>query len=88
MALRYSTWATATSTRNGVRPIVKVREILERLREDGWVVVRVKGSHRQLKHPARKGTVTVAGQPGMDLHSGTLKSILRQASWTEKEEQS
>ncbi|MHB1047009.1 MAG: type II toxin-antitoxin system HicA family toxin [Thermoanaerobaculia bacterium] len=41
--------------------------------------MRVKGSHRQLKHPERRGLVTVAGHPGDDLAPGTLNSILKQA---------
>jgi predicted RNA binding protein YcfA (HicA-like mRNA interferase family) len=58
---------------------VKVREALRLLESDGWFVVRVKGSHRQLKHPQRNGLVTVAGHPGDDLAPGTLNSILKQA---------
>jgi predicted RNA binding protein YcfA (HicA-like mRNA interferase family) len=58
---------------------VKVREVLKLLSVDGWVVVRQKGGHRQLKHPAKKGTVTVAGNPGIDIPAGTLQSILKQS---------
>jgi predicted RNA binding protein YcfA (HicA-like mRNA interferase family) len=58
---------------------VKVREALRLLESEGWYVVRVKGSHRQLKHPKCDGLVTVAGHPGDDLAPGTLSSILKQA---------
>ncbi len=58
---------------------MKVREVLRMLREDGWVIVRQRGSHRQLAHPRKPGAVTVAGHPGDDIAPGTLKSILRQA---------
>ena len=58
---------------------MKIRNILKLLREDGWYEVKMVGSHRQLKHAAKKGKVTVAGHPSMDLHPETLKSILRQA---------
>lgn len=58
---------------------MKVREVLELLAEDGWEVVRTRGSHRQLKHPAKPGRVTVAGKPSDDLHPKTTASILRQA---------
>jgi len=58
---------------------MKVREVLRILKDDGWSVVRTKGSHRQLKHPQKKGTVTLAGKPGIDIPPGTLKSIFRQA---------
>jgi predicted RNA binding protein YcfA (HicA-like mRNA interferase family) len=58
---------------------VKVRDILELLRRDGWFVVRQRGSHRQLKHLEKAGLVTVAGHERLDLAPGTLKSILQQA---------
>lgn len=58
---------------------MNVREILQFLKDDGWYVDRTKGSHRQLKHPTKKGTVTVAGKPRVDIPPGTLKSILKQA---------
>lgn len=58
---------------------MKVREILELLLNDGWYLVNQEGSHRQFKHPAKKGRVTVAGNPNHDLPAGTLNSILKQA---------
>jgi predicted RNA binding protein YcfA (HicA-like mRNA interferase family) len=58
---------------------VKVSEILEILRRDGWAQVAMRGSHRQLKHPTKPGRVTVAGKPSDDLRPGTLNSILKQA---------
>jgi predicted RNA binding protein YcfA (HicA-like mRNA interferase family) len=62
---------------------MKVREILKRLRQDGWTVVRQKGSHRQLQHPTKPGTVTVAGRPAKTLHPKIVASILRQAQLEE-----
>lgn len=53
------------------------------LAADGWYEVARKGSHRQFKHPVKKGRVTVAGNPGHDLPKGTLGSILRQAQLEE-----
>jgi len=58
---------------------VKVREVLTLLGDDGWKVVTMRGSHRQLKHPTKSGRVTVAGKPSDDLHPKTAASILRQA---------
>jgi predicted RNA binding protein YcfA (HicA-like mRNA interferase family) len=60
-------------------PIVKVREVIRMLEREGWRMVRQRGSHRQLKHPFRKGVVTIAGRESADLPLGTLKSIYRQA---------
>jgi predicted RNA binding protein YcfA (HicA-like mRNA interferase family) len=56
-----------------------VREAIHLIEEDGWVLVRQKGSHRQYHHPTRPGTVTIAGKPSLDLDPKTEKSILRQA---------
>jgi predicted RNA binding protein YcfA (HicA-like mRNA interferase family) len=63
---------------------VKVRDLLSMLDEAGWVQVRQKGSHRQLRHPLKPGTVTVSGQPGVDVPPGTLNSILKQAGLKSK----
>ena len=62
---------------------MKVSEVLRRLRAEGWVRVKSKGSHRQFKHPDRPGRVTVSGKPSHTIPPGTLKSIFRQASWDE-----
>jgi predicted RNA binding protein YcfA (HicA-like mRNA interferase family) len=56
-----------------------VREAIHLIEEDGWVLVRQKGSHRQYHHPTKPGTVTIAGKPSLDLDPKTEKSILRQA---------
>jgi predicted RNA binding protein YcfA (HicA-like mRNA interferase family) len=58
---------------------VKVRELIDLLHADGWFQVRMKGSHRQFQHRTKKGTVTVAGKPGVDIPPGTLNSALKQA---------
>jgi predicted RNA binding protein YcfA (HicA-like mRNA interferase family) len=62
---------------------VKVRQILKLLKDDGWRLVRQRGSHRQLQHDTKTGTVTVAGKPGDDLHPKTAASILKQAQLQE-----
>jgi predicted RNA binding protein YcfA (HicA-like mRNA interferase family) len=57
----------------------KVQELLTQLEADGWFQVRQTGSHRQLHHPTKAGTVTVAGKPSVEIPPGTLNSILKQA---------
>ncbi len=59
---------------------MKVREILKLLYNDGWYIVeaRTTGSRIQLKHPKKKGKVTVPNHRG-DIATGTLNSILKQA---------
>jgi len=62
---------------------MKVGDILNLLRDDGWLLVATRGSHRQFKHPNKSGRVTVAGKPSDDLAPGTLNSILKQAGLKE-----
>lgn len=59
--------------------IVKVRKILKKLKDDGWIQVRQKGSHRQFKHPILKGTVTINGSLSDDIDGDLLKSIEKQS---------
>jgi predicted RNA binding protein YcfA (HicA-like mRNA interferase family) len=54
------------------------REIVKLLAADGWVLVDVRGSHHQFKHPTKPGRVTVP-HPKRDLPTGTVRSIFRQA---------
>ncbi|MDE0010499.1 MAG: type II toxin-antitoxin system HicA family toxin [Candidatus Poribacteria bacterium] len=58
---------------------MRVRLLIKLIQDDGWFLVRTRGSHRQFKHPTKPGTVTVAGKPSADVRPGTLNSILRQA---------
>ena len=64
---------------------MKVRDAIRLVEQDGWVLVRTKGSHRQFHHPAKPGTVTIAGKPGLDLDPKTEGSIRRQAGLPLKE---
>jgi predicted RNA binding protein YcfA (HicA-like mRNA interferase family) len=63
---------------------LKVRDLLKLLKRDGWDVERTRGSHRQLVHPTKPGTVTVSGHPSDDIHPKTLGSVLRQAGLEEE----
>jgi predicted RNA binding protein YcfA (HicA-like mRNA interferase family) len=58
---------------------MNVRSVIRILKRDGWVQVRMKGSHRQFRHPTKAGLVTVPGKPSDDLAVGTLNSIWKQA---------
>lgn len=58
---------------------MKVKDLIKRLEVDGWYLDRMKGSHRQYRHPTKSGTVTVPGKLSKDLATGTLKSIWKQA---------
>lgn len=54
------------------------REVIRRLRDDGWFEVAQVGSHVQFKHAKRPGRVTVP-HPKRDLPVGPLKSIEKQS---------
>ena len=59
---------------------MKVKDIISLIEQDGWYLVRQKGSHRQYKHPTKKGLVTIAGhKPSDEVAPGTLSSIYKQA---------
>jgi predicted RNA binding protein YcfA (HicA-like mRNA interferase family) len=58
---------------------MKVKDVIRLVENDGWFLVRTKGSHRQFHHPTKSGTVTVAGKESLDVPIGTLNSILKQA---------
>jgi predicted RNA binding protein YcfA (HicA-like mRNA interferase family) len=62
-------------------PAVKYREVRRRLREDGFVVVAMRGSHQQWSHPFRPGKVTVAGSDNDEIPRKIERSIFRQAGW-------
>jgi predicted RNA binding protein YcfA (HicA-like mRNA interferase family) len=63
-----------------------VREVLRRLKTDGWVRVKAKGGHRQFKHPTKPGRVTVSGKPAHTVPPGTLSNISKQAGWSDEEQ--
>ena len=54
------------------------REIIKRLRAEGWEIDRQAGSHVQLRHSEKPGTVTVP-HPRKDFPKGTLQSIEKQS---------
>ena len=63
-----------------------VRQVLALLKADGWVVVRTRGDHRQMKNTKGKaGTVTVSGKPSDNLGQELLNSIWKQAGWKTKD---
>ena len=73
---------------------MKVKAAISIIEDDGWYLVRTRGSHRQYKHPDKAGLVTIAGKLSDDLANGTANSILKQAQLkskktheTEQEEQ-
>ena len=58
---------------------MKYREIIKIIKNDGWLIDRQKGSHKQYKHKTKKGLVTISGKENQDIPIGILKSILKQS---------
>lgn len=59
----------------------KTKEIIRMLEDEDWYLCRQKGSHRQYKHPTKKGTVTVNGKPNEEQEQFILNNIFKQAGW-------
>jgi len=57
---------------------VDSREILKILKADGWYEVGQEGSHLHLRHPTKKGKVTLP-HPRKDILKKTQSSIFKQA---------
>ena len=58
---------------------MKVRDVLTRLRADGWLLKNQEGSHRQFVHPTKPGKVTIAGHESDEMPPKTMKTIMKQA---------
>ena len=58
---------------------MKVRDVLTRLRGDGWLLKNQEGSHRQFVHPTKPGKVTIAGHESDEMPPKTMKTIMKQA---------
>ncbi len=56
-----------------------VREVIQRLKREGYVLVRVRGDHRHYRKGSR--LVTVAGKMGEPMKRGTWASVREQAGW-------
>ncbi|WP_027406218.1 type II toxin-antitoxin system HicA family toxin [Anaerovibrio sp. RM50] len=54
------------------------REVIQKLKEDGWYEVACVGDHHQFKHPTKHGRVTVT-HPVKDMNIRDIKSIEKQA---------
>ena len=57
---------------------LKSSDLIKKVENAGWVLIRIKGSHHQFKHPDHKLPLTIP-HPKKDLPIGTVKSIMKQA---------
>jgi predicted RNA binding protein YcfA (HicA-like mRNA interferase family) len=61
---------------------MRVRDLIRKLKADGWYLARVRGSHHHFAHSTKPGIVTIAyDQESDDMPAGTLNSIFKQAGW-------
>ena len=58
---------------------LKTKTVIRILENNGWYFVRQKGSHRQYKHPTKKGAVTINGKLNETQDQELLISIFKQA---------
>lgn len=56
------------------------KELIKKLKKDGWYKVGGKGDHIKFKHPTKAGHVVVPN-PRKDIKKSTLANIYRQAGW-------
>ena len=56
------------------------RDIIDRLKREGLILVNVRGSHHNYRHLMSEGRVIVP-HPKKDLPKGTVRSIFKQAGW-------
>jgi predicted RNA binding protein YcfA (HicA-like mRNA interferase family) len=57
---------------------VTFREIEKVVKDDGWFLTGVNGSHHHYNHNAKPGKVTIPKHPG-DIPKRVIHSILKQA---------
>jgi predicted RNA binding protein YcfA (HicA-like mRNA interferase family) len=55
------------------------RQVIRRLKEDGWYEKKQSGSHKQFVNDIKKGKVTVPVHGNKDIPPKTLNSIWKQA---------
>lgn len=61
------------------------REIIQKLKANGWFQVAQEGDHLQFKHPTKPGRVTIP-HPVKDIPEGTMGSIKRQSGLSLRED--
>jgi predicted RNA binding protein YcfA (HicA-like mRNA interferase family) len=54
---------------------MKVRDVIKRIKRDGWIQIDQTGDHRQYKHPTKPGKVTVAGQMSDEVKNKPVWSL-------------
>ena len=58
---------------------MKVKEVIEKLENDGWVQVRQESSHRTFKKNGTRENIAVSGQDHDEVLAGQLSDIRRKS---------
>ena len=58
---------------------MKVNEMIRLIEQDGWELVRQKGSHKVYRHPVKKGIIVIPAHGAKELKKGTELSLRKQA---------
>ena len=58
---------------------MKVRDVIKRLEEDGWVLVRQESSHRTYKKEGVKPNIAISGLDRDDMLPGQLSDVRRKS---------
>ena len=64
--------------------MVKYNELFRLIKNDGWIVVRQKGSHVILRHPVKSEQLTIPYHPGKEVKKGLFEAILKRAKMKPK----
>jgi predicted RNA binding protein YcfA (HicA-like mRNA interferase family) len=55
------------------------RDIIRRLKQDGLVLMSIRGSHHKFRHA--DGRIAIVTHPRKDIPAGTVRAIYAQARW-------
>jgi predicted RNA binding protein YcfA (HicA-like mRNA interferase family) len=59
--------------------VMKARDFVKLLTENGWTLDRVNGSHHVYKHPTNPARISLPVHKGKDIPTGLLNSLLKTA---------
>jgi predicted RNA binding protein YcfA (HicA-like mRNA interferase family) len=67
-------------------PVLTASEVIRGLKKSGFVFDRqAKGSHEIWYNPVTKRRTSIPNHPGVDMHKGTLRAILKEAGLSVEE---
>jgi predicted RNA binding protein YcfA (HicA-like mRNA interferase family) len=58
---------------------MKYNALFKLLKNDGWFIIRQSGSHVIMRHPIKKGNLTIPFHESKEVKKGILLAILKQA---------